>query len=150
VLTQQNSLDEEEDYDVVEADDDAFIEEDLKCEEEHNGPPYGFPIQPFVRNTSPVQHQSRLDLSVGLKSPLEVYGFDWDRQLSEADMTKYRKYAQLSEPNAEIKNIQNDGSLHSFSKLKPIFEFIPSFYTVDNVFNVSLSTLFFLINSVIM
>jgi hypothetical protein len=116
---------------------DEIIEEDLKCDEEQNGPPYGFPVQPFIRTSSPTAFQSRLSLGIGLKSSLEVYGFDWDRPLSEADMNKYRKYAQLAEQNCEMKRLPNDGSLQSFSKLKPIFEFKPSFLTVDNVFNVS-------------
>lgn len=135
ILTQQSSVDDEDD-EVDEESYSEIVEEDLRCEEELNGPPYGFPIQPFVHAPSPPQFKSRLDLNIGLKSPLEVYGFDWDRPLSEIDMNKYRKYAQLAEQNSEIKSMPNDGSLKSFSKLKPIFEFKRSFLTVDNVFNV--------------
>jgi hypothetical protein len=135
-LNQQNSIDEN----IEDEFEDTFDEtdtEDLKCEEEQNGP-FGFPIQPPIRTTSPLQRQSLLTLRSGLKTSQEVYGFDWDRKSHEADMHKYMKYVQLSDQVIGRKHQPNDGSLRSFSKLAPIYEFTPTFYTYDSVFNVCL------------
>jgi hypothetical protein len=135
-LNQQNNSFEEDEEEPEEFDETDI--EDLRCEEEQNGP-FGFPIQAPVRTTSPLQRQSRLNLGSGLKSSQEVYGFDWDKKPSDADMLKYLKYMQLSDQNIGRQRQPNEGSLRSFSKLAPIYEFSSPFYTYDSAFNVSLN-----------
>ena len=80
-----------------------------------------------------------MTLSTGLRSSIDVYGYDSTRQPSDADLAKYRKYVQLATRAAgayAVDRADNDGSLRAFSRLKPIYEFSPSLFTVDSVFSV--------------
>ncbi|KAI6194548.1 Polyphosphoinositide phosphatase [Aphelenchoides besseyi] len=128
------SLDDEDDEE-----DEMPTEDVLKCEEEPNGPPYGFPTVPIFRPSSTSSAVNRLNLTTGLSSSSEVYGFNWDRKPSDADLAKYRKYVQLSGQYANPLTVVNDGSLQAFSRLQPIFEFTRSFYTTDSVFQTELA-----------
>ncbi|KAI6183887.1 Polyphosphoinositide phosphatase [Aphelenchoides bicaudatus] len=134
-LNQQSVDDDEEDAEDINDETDS---EDLKCEQEQSGP-FGFPIQTTqVRTTSPLQRQNLLTLDSGLKSSQEVYGFDWNKKPSDVDMHRYHKYIQLSDQSFSRQNQPNDGSLRSFSKLKPIYEFSSTFFTYDSAFSTEL------------
>lgn len=124
----------EEDYDE---EDEILDNEDLKTEENLNNFPVPLTFNQIVRtSTPPPRRTSRLNLGSGLKDSKTVYGFDWVKPLSSADIVKYQKYVQLSQQTQGSPLAES--SLRSFSQLPPIFQFQKSFYTVDSVFSVSI------------
>lgn len=83
----------------------------------------------------------------GLKSSLDAYAFEL-KDPHDADMNKYRKYTSMMSSNlfdtkANDKNIEDmipsaaaTHAILSRCKLTPLFEFNPSFFTVDSAFHV--------------
>ncbi|KAH7716086.1 hypothetical protein AAVH_16453 [Aphelenchoides avenae] len=124
--------DEDDDEPTGPEDDDVVIEEDLN--------PESSVVAATFHPSSAPPTRLQLSVSTGLKSTQEIYGFELSEP-HEADMLKYRRYVQLAEvpPNTEVMSAsENEGTLESFCKLQPLFEFTPSFFTVDSSFHTDL------------
>ncbi|CAD5211246.1 unnamed protein product [Bursaphelenchus okinawaensis] len=114
-------------------DEEEQTEDDIKDDQDLNHAP-AFQEKPVIHD-----FKQTLNLTLGLKSCLLLYGFNWDKNISDADMKKYKKYVQLGQKNVnDVRESEVAGSLSSFSRLPPIFQFQRYFYTVDSVFSTEL------------
>ncbi|KAI1697181.1 hypothetical protein DdX_18642 [Ditylenchus destructor] len=83
-----------------------------------------------------------LRLSSGLKSSQEAYKFEF-REPSEQDMAMYRKYASIvpgvKKPESSETEGHKQSTVRSFCQLGPMFEFSPSFFTIDSAFHTEIN-----------
>ncbi|KAI1702722.1 hypothetical protein Ddc_16932 [Ditylenchus destructor] len=78
----------------------------------------------------------------GLKSSQEAYNFEF-REPSEQDMALYRKYASIVPGARKSASPETEGhkqsTVRSFCQLGPMFEFSPSFFTIDSAFHTEIN-----------
>uniref|UniRef100_A0AC34RCF0 Uncharacterized protein n=1 Tax=Panagrolaimus sp. JU765 TaxID=591449 RepID=A0AC34RCF0_9BILA len=109
-------------------------EDELVFDEDKN-PPYLCPrqsISPITIQRRSVSPEIPLTIETGLKTTEEVFGYDIENP-SGLNLLKYERYAKI----AEIERKLSDISIKKSTKrlhLEDSYEFLPSFFTVDSVY----------------